>query len=122
MDLCDWVSTAWSKRNNKEEKRCGKTKAGVVVKDHCQCACAEFVTEEDDNDDVGGDGGDGDSSSCPDTERGALLRESCATNINNGDEVLTCHYNNIDTSCDQVLTCHCESIDSDGVFNNNPTW
>jgi len=115
MDLCEWVSTAWSKKNNKEEKRCGKTKAGVVVKDHCQCACAEFVTEEDVN-------GVGDSSSCPDTEREVFPNESCAKNINNDDEALTCHYNYIATSCDQVLTCYCESIDSDGVFNNNPTW
>jgi len=123
MDLCEWVSTAWSKKNNKEEKRCGKTKAGVVVKDHCQCACAEFVTEEDVNGvGVGVGVGDGDSSSCPDTEREVFPNESCANNINNDDEALKCHYNHIDSSCDQVLTCHCESIDSDGVFNNNPTW
>jgi len=98
------------------------------VKDHCQCACAEFVTEDDVNG-VGVGVGDGDSSSCPDTEREVVPNESCANNINNGDEALTCHYNYIDTSCDQaivqwtpIVTCYCESIDSDGVFNNNPTW
>jgi len=147
FDLCEWVSK-WSKKNNQtmEEKRCRKKKAGIVVKVQCQCACADFVTEENGN--VGGDIDNGDvesdivisfdnkwnppiSSSCPDTEREAMSGESCANNINKGDDVeaLTCPYNYYDTSCDPaivqltpIVTCYCESMDYNGVINTNPTW
>jgi len=114
MDLCAWVSSARSKKNNNKEKkkrRCSKRKAGVMVKDRCHCACAEFAMEEEA------------VSACPAAGPIFTLLEgkSCA-NINIG---VTCQYDDYETRCEQVTsneTCQCKSNNDKsggGVDNNN---
>jgi len=198
IPLCEWASSSElsskllsklsssnSSVNNKKQRtqllkkrllkkqvkeRCLKTKSDELVKFHCPCACAEFVTTtavevEDDAEfvttfeDIGIDVEyvDGDAavnvvdvrvvvneiddrslpitltSSCPvtDVPLTLLSGNSCTNNSNsNDDEVLTCNYNYINTSCDAnvvvntpIQTCECIN-DGDGgdSENNNPIW
>jgi len=114
------------------------------VKHHCQCTCAEFLTEDVDsnsanatidNVDVDVDGKSSptslpisslststSSSSCPNTNK--LLSGNSCVNSNNDEKILSCDYNYINiTSCDTEIvvntpedTCECDAGD------NNPIW